>query len=78
MNTNNQITKNAKGQTTVEYILLLVVVVSVMSTVFTQLEDFMVGGPDSLQGKFLNSFKSGAQGNNDDFSGQYKYFVIRR
>ena len=70
--------KDEKGQTTVEYILLLVVVVTVMSSVFKQLEGYMVDGPDSLQGKFLQSFNSGAQGGNSEFSGQYKYFVIRR
>jgi len=72
------VTKNEKGQTSVEYILLIVVIVSIMTNVFRQLEGYMVDGPNSLQSKLIKSFSSNAQGSNTEFSGQYKYFVIRR
>lgn len=72
------ILKNEKGQTTVEYILLIAVVVSVMSVVFEQLEEKMLSGPNSLQSKFLKGFEGTA---NPNGSGEevftYKYFVIR-
>lgn len=71
-------TKDEKGQTTVEYILLLVVIISIMSSVLKELEEYMVTGPNSMQNKFIKSFSSAVQGGNASFSGQYKYFVIRR
>ena len=46
-----------KGQTTVEYILLIVVVVSVMTSMFGKLEEFIVSNPNSMQNRYLNQFK---------------------
>lgn len=71
---------NEKGQTTVEYILMLAVIVSVMSVVFDQLEERMLTGPNSLQARFLKGFEGSANPSGGDDNGTeftYKYFVIR-
>lgn len=70
--------KNEKGQTMVEYILLLIVVVAITRTLFIQLNDFLLENPNSFQNRYLNSYKNTFSGGNGGFSGQYKYFSIRR
>lgn len=70
--------KNENGQTMVEYILLLIVVIAICQTLFAKLNEYLLEDPDSFQNKYLNSYKSTMQGGNDGFSGQYKFFTIRR
>lgn len=70
--------KNEKGQTTVEYILLIAVIVGIMLSVFQQLEEYLVTGPNSLQNKFIGSFQKNISGRNSSFEGKYKYFRVRR
>lgn len=65
--------KDQRGQTMVEYLLMLVVVVAVMASVFEKLEGYMVSNPDS----FLNTYVQGFSRAFNPESG-YKRFTIRR
>ena len=69
---------NDKGQTAVEYTLLLAVVIVLAIGIFKKLNDYLINNPDSFQNKYLNSYTSFFQCNNGSFSGQYKHFIIRR
>lgn len=64
------ISMNQKGQTSVEYILLLVIVVTITTSMFKLLEDKLVG-PNGLTGKYLDSFET-------SFTSNYKVFTLRR
>lgn len=70
--------KNNLGQTSVEYILLIVVIVSVGTSVFKLIEKKFLDGPGSFQQKFLGNFAETFGGNNGGFQGQFKHFIIRR
>ena len=66
-----------KGQTSVEYILLLAVIAVISSGLFSKIEQYIVSNPDSI----LNSYMSGLSGVfGDSGSGQFKYkrFILRR
>ncbi len=78
MKGSNKTILNEKGQTAVEYTLLLAVVIVLAIGVFKNLNDYLINNPDSFQNKYLNSYTSFFQGNNGSFSGQYKHFIIRR
>ncbi|MBD66068.1 MAG: hypothetical protein CME62_12730 [Halobacteriovoraceae bacterium] len=65
--------KNEKGQTTVEYILLMAVIISIMMSVFNQLEGYFLQGPNSIQGQFQSIFQNSISSNS-----AFKYFRIRR
>lgn len=67
-----------KGQTFVEYLLVIVVVVAVANTIFNKLEDYLLNNPDSIQNQYLSGFRNSVQGQNEDFSGQFRFFKIRR
>lgn len=69
--------KNQKGQTSVEYILLLVVVIFVGGSVFDKLKDYLVSGPNSVMGQYLGSYENMFSGQNGAFRGQYKRFTIK-
>lgn len=69
---------NQLGQTSVEYILLIVVVVVVAQSVFGKLEGFLISNPDSVKNKYLGGYSSMFGGQNGSFQGQYKRFTIRR
>lgn len=69
---------NDCGQTMVEYTLMIVVIISIMTSMFRQLEGYLVDNPDSLQNSYLNNFKENFQGNNASFSGQYSQYRIPR
>jgi Flp pilus assembly pilin Flp len=70
--------KNQKGQTAVEYMLLIMVIIFVMMTVFKKLEQYIISNPDSLQANFIKNFENGVSGYNGDFKGKYQRFIIRR
>lgn len=61
--------KNSQGQTSVEYILMIVVMASVMTGMFKQLEGYMVTNPDSM---FNNIIKV------QSFDPSFKNFRLRR
>lgn len=60
---------NSRGQTSVEYILMIVVMVSIMTGLFKQLEGYMVTNPDSM---FNNIIKV------QSFDPSFKNFRLRR
>lgn len=63
-----------KGQTMVEYIMLIAVVTIVLLGIFRNLEAYMVSNPDSFLNRYLGGFSATfSQGN-----GSYKFFTIRR
>lgn len=61
---------NQRGQTSVEYILLLVIIVTITTSMFKLLESKLVG-EEGLSGKYLDSFES-------SFTTNYKVFTLRR
>lgn len=69
---------NKNGQTSVEYVLMLAVVVLITLTTLGKVKDYMVGQEDcpneSLVCRFLSD--GGLIGNY--FRGDYQYFTIRR
>lgn len=69
---------NQAGQTSVEYILMLVVVIFVAGSVFEKLEGFLISDPDSLKNTYLGEYGDMFSGQNGSFQGQYKYFTIKR
>lgn len=67
-----------KGQTTVEYILLIFVISIVASSIFVKLNEYLVSNPDSFQNKYLNSYRETFQAGESGVKGQYKWFQVRR
>jgi uncharacterized protein (UPF0333 family) len=66
--------ENQKGQTSIEYIFLVVVIVVVMGEVFSRIEEFLIRNPNSVYNQYINSFTDsfGEEGS------RYKFFTIRR
>jgi hypothetical protein len=60
-----------KGQTSVEYILILSVAISLGITVFNKLNEHLVDNPNGMIGKPLNSFKKQL-----DSSGRYRQYPM--
>lgn len=52
------ILKSKKGQTAVEYVLMLAVGCSLGLTAFSKLKDYLLDRPDSVIGKPLNNLKT--------------------
>lgn len=69
---------NNKGQTTVEYTLILAVMIAVGVAFFRQLNDYLVANPNSLVGRVQTSFEELVGSDNNGVSLQYKRFTIRR
>ena len=61
--------QNSQGQTSVEYILMIVVMVSIMTGMFKQLEGYMVTNPDSMFNNIINV---------QSFDPSFKNFRLRR
>ena len=72
LNTKN----NQKGQTMVEYVLLVAVVVAITLSLFGQLEDYLINNPDRLQNKYLRGYERVFNGNG--VKGRYKFFSVFR
>lgn len=68
-----RIVKSQIGQTAVEYLLLMVVAVSLGLTFFKKMNEYLIENPDGLIARPLNSFK---QRLNSDTEGRYKYYPI--
>lgn len=66
------------GQTSVEYILLIVVVVAIATSLFNQLEGYLISNPDSLKNQYLGGYSQMFSGSNGGFQGEYKRFTVRR
>lgn len=69
---------NHKGQTSVEYILMILVVVTVATSVFEKLEGYLLTGPNSIQNQYLGTYKNMFSGSNGSFTGSYKWFSIKK
>lgn len=65
--------KSQKGQTSVEYLLLVVVAVSFGFTFMKKMDEYLLKNPNGLIAKPLNSFKK-ALGTPDQ---RYRTFPIR-
>ena len=78
LNTNNLKKIGQKGQTSVEYILLVAVVVVIMQSIFTQLNDLILNDTDSIQNRYLNSYKEIFSGDSSNGSKNFKRFQIVR
>ena len=73
--------KDEQGQTSVEYVLLLAVMIFIAIAFFEKVNAFVVDNPDSLMNRYLGGFTrvlgSPATGNNG-VDGQYKTFSLPR
>lgn len=69
---------NQAGQTSVEYILMILVVVSVATSVFGKLEEYLITGPKSIKNQYLGVYKNMFSGSNGSFTGSYKWFTIKK
>lgn len=69
-----QFLKTQTGQTSVEYLLLIVVAVSLGLTFLKKMEEYLIDNPNGLIAKPLNSFKKelGTPGD------RYQRFPLRR
>jgi hypothetical protein len=61
--------RNKMGQTSVEYILMIVVIVTVMGPLMKKVQDWMIDNPDSQ----LNGFLKFAE-----LDPAFKYFTLRK
>ena len=68
--------KNEKGQTSVEYILMIVVVAIVATSIFGKLEGYLISNPDSFKNRYLGQYKNMFEAGNANLA--YKYFTLKR
>lgn len=66
------------GQTAVEYILMIVVIIFVATGVFKKIEEYLITNPDSMINLYLSSYKTAFGGAEGGFTGAYRFFNIRR
>jgi hypothetical protein len=66
--------KNDKGQTVLEYILMISVSVFIGLAVLSKLNDYLIKKPNSVLNGHLNKFKSDFSKNGGD---RYKKFPLR-
>ena len=57
--------KDQRGQTMVEYVLILAVVVAIAIGIFQRLNEFLISNPDSFQNQYLNGFRQIFETNRD-------------
>lgn len=65
-----------KGQTSVEYILMIVTVTVVATSIFKQLEGHLISNPNSFKNRYLGQYKNMFEAGNVNL--QYKYFTLKR
>jgi hypothetical protein len=68
-----RILKSQKGQTAIEYLLLIVVAISFGLTFMKKMDEFLIKNPNGLIAKPLNSFKERI---GRDPSNRYKVYPI--
>jgi hypothetical protein len=71
----SRIFKIQRGQTSVEYLLLIVVAISLGLTFMKKMDEYVIKNPNGIIGKPLKSFKSSLE---SDTSGRYSRFPLRR
>jgi hypothetical protein len=69
-----KVLKLDRGQTVVEYMLMIAMSVGLGIAVFNQLNDYLIKNPNGLVGARLNQFKKDLS---SDSSGRYKRFPIK-
>lgn len=69
-----KVDKGQSGQTSVEYMLILVVSITIGMAFKEKMEDFMLKNPNSFVSKQLNSLAKGLQ---SDSQGRYGTFYLR-
>ena len=73
--------KDQKGQTSVEYILLVAVMIIIAIAFFDKVNKFVLDNPDSLVNRYLGGFQNvfgSPESGNSGVSGQYKTFRLPR
>ena len=69
--------KDERGQTMVEYVLLIAIVVVVSFSVFKKIDGYLVSNPNSFQNKYLRGFSRFLGGSGDlEVRANYKRFTI--
>jgi uncharacterized protein (UPF0333 family) len=68
---------NDKGQTSVEYILLIAVISIIASGLFAKFEKHIYSNPDSLINTYIGGL-SDVFGNSGSGQFKYKRFILRR
>lgn len=63
-----------KGQTSIEYLLLTVVAISIGIAFKKKIEDYMLTNPNSLLSRSLNQFNSQFS---EDTEGRYRIYSLR-
>lgn len=64
------------GQTSVEYILMIVCMAIVATSIFKKLEGHLISNPDSFKNRYLGQYKDMFNGGN--VNAEYKYFTLKR
>ena len=67
--------RTERGQTSVEYLLLLVVSIGLGITFYKKMDEYLIKSPNSFINKSLNSYKSALAA---DPNGRYSRFPLRR
>ena len=71
-----KVLKNAHGQTMVEYILLMLVVIVIMQSLFGKINEFLITNPNSLQNKYLKGYENVFSAGESGIKARYKRFRI--
>ncbi len=71
------IIKNKKGQTAVEYIMMLSVAAVLIFSVMTKLKNYVIGNSDCPNDSFVCR-SVGIYSGDNYFDGSYQYFKIKR
>ncbi len=66
-----------QGQTMVEYLLLIMVVMLILNSVFIKLNEYLLTNPDSFQNRYLGIYDRVFNTKSGD-GWQYKRFYVRR
>jgi hypothetical protein len=67
---------NQKGQTSVEYIMMIALVAVVSMSVFRKVEGYLISNPDSFKNRYLGQYKNMFE--NGSVNLQYKHFTLKR
>lgn len=67
---------NERGQTSVEYILMIVTVAIVATSTFKLIEEHLLTGPNSFKNRYLGQYKNMFEAGSVNL--QYKYFTLKR
>jgi hypothetical protein len=72
--------KNQAGQTSVEYILLVSVMIMLSFTFFEKVNEYVLTNPDSLINKYLSQSQRffGSENSGGGIDGNYKTFSLPR